>query len=40
MNKHPHAKTVGAEYVSQNDNAQIDAVDLVCDLADMYCKYE
>ena len=39
MNKHPMAGRVGGEYVNQDDEAQIDAIELVCDLADVYCNY-
>jgi hypothetical protein len=39
MNKYPFAKEGGSEYVSQSDPPQIGAIDLACELADIYCEY-
>lgn len=38
VNKHPLVKSCGSEYVSQSDKAQVDAIELVCKLADLYCE--
>jgi len=39
MSKYPFAKEGGSEYVSQSDDPQVGAVDLACELADIYCEY-
>jgi len=39
ISKYPFAKDVGSEYVSQSDDPQIGAIDLACELADIYCEY-
>lgn len=37
--KHPAAPRCGSEYVYQNDNANIDAVELVAEIMDVF-QYE
>lgn len=39
MNKYPFAKEGGSEYISQSNDPQIGAIDLACELADIYCEY-
>ena len=39
MSRYPFAKEGGSEYVSQSDDQQVGAIDLVCELADIYCEY-
>lgn len=34
--KHELAKECGGEYIGQSDSAQIDAIELVCDIFDLY----
>lgn len=34
--KHELAKVLGSEYISQEDEAQVDAIELVCDIFDLY----
>lgn len=34
--KHPLAKDAGSEYIYQNDEAQIDALDLVANIFNLY----
>ena len=34
--KHELAKTLGGEYIYQNDKAQVDALELVSDICDEY----
>lgn len=34
IEKHPSVVTLGSEYIWQNDNAQEDALQLVCDIFD------
>lgn len=36
--KHPTAKTCGSEYIMQNDEAQEDALYLVCKIFDSICE--
>lgn len=36
--KHELAKICGSEYIQQDDNARIDAIDLVCDIFDKYVE--
>lgn len=37
---HSSAKSCGREYISQDDSAQIDALDLVCDIFELYKKQD
>lgn len=37
--KHPLAVEAGADYVYQNDKAQVDALNLVADIFEKYSKY-
>jgi len=39
ISKYPFAKDGGSEYVSQSDDPQVGAIDLACELADIYCEY-
>ena len=39
VSKYPFAKEGGSEYVSQSDDPQVGAIDLACELADIYCEY-
>ena len=34
IEKHPLAAEYGSEYIMQDDNAQVDALQLVCDIFD------
>lgn len=34
MERHPFAAKLGGEYIMQNDEAQVDALQLVCDIFD------
>lgn len=34
IEKHPYALTLGGEYIMQDDKAQEDAIQLVCDIFD------
>ena len=34
IEKHPLAIELGSEYISQDDEAQVDAIQLVCDIFD------
>ena len=34
--KHELAKECGGEYIGQSDSAQTDAIELVCDIFDLY----
>lgn len=36
--KHELAKECGGEYIWQSDDAQEDAIDLVCDIFDLYAE--
>lgn len=36
--KHKSAKSVGAEYIWQNDEAQVDAIELVGKIFDLYAE--
>lgn len=36
---HDSALECGSEYISQNDEAQVDALELVYDIFDVICKY-
>ena len=36
LEKHSLAKEVGAEYIYQDDEAQVDALKLVADISDLY----
>jgi len=40
FNKHPLAKEIGGEYIYQNDEAQVDAIQLVSDICDLYFETE
>lgn len=37
---HPLAKDCGGEYIYQNDEAQVDAIQLVSDIFDLYAEKE
>lgn len=39
MDKHRLAVKLGGEYVGQNDQVQVDAIELACDLANIYKKH-
>ena len=39
-NAHELAVECGSEYICQNDNAQVDALDLVCDIFDKCIEKE
>ena len=34
--KHELAKECGGEYIGQSDSAQVDAIELVCDIFDLF----
>ena len=36
--KHELAKECGGEYIGQSDSAQIDAIELVCDIFDLFAN--
>ena len=36
IEKHPLAVECGGEYIMQDDKAQVDALELVCDIFDKY----
>ena len=36
--KHPLAKSCGGEYIHQNDEAQVDAIELVSEICELYCE--
>lgn len=39
--KHDLAKVCGSEFIYQSDSAQVDAIQLVCDIFDLYAdEYE
>lgn len=38
--KHELAKTYGSEYIYQNDDANIDAINLVAEIFDLYAAEE
>lgn len=38
LEKHPLAKELGSEYVTQSDKATVDALALVCDICDLYVE--
>lgn len=40
INKHPLGKTIGGEYVSQDDRAQEDAIDLFAEIMEYYASLE
>jgi hypothetical protein len=40
FNIHPLAKEIGGEYIYQNDKAQVDAIQLVSDICDLYFETE
>jgi len=40
INKYPFCQKLGAEYVGQSDDPQIGAIDLACELADIYYEYK
>lgn len=35
---HPFAKEVGGEYIYQDDKAQTDAIELVSNICELFCK--
>lgn len=39
-NNHDLAEECGSEYIQQNDSARIDAIELVCDIFDLYANEE
>lgn len=36
--KHDLAKECGGEYIGQSDEAQVDAIELVCNIFDLYAN--
>lgn len=36
--RHPLAKELGGEYIAQNDDSRVDAIDLVSAIADLYSE--
>lgn len=40
LNNHPLAKQIGGEYIYQNNKAQVDAINLVSDICDLYFETE